>query len=154
MVKVYIDKAISEWEDDGGSAARLEERRMVGTLSQIAWAVQIKSQVEAEFDRVRKVLEYAMTKQSARDVIDIKCIIQIVEDKRTEVMENQQAGYFIREWQELGKVSRIIVADPRYQAIKASQITRIGLRDAHRPDPDAKNPRELEQFCEREEKEP
>src|ERR1043165_6272707 len=106
-----MDKAISEWEDDGGSAARLEERRMVGTLNQIAWAVQIKSQVEAEFDRVRKVLEYAMTKQSAGDVIDIKCIIQIVEDTRTEVMGNQQAGYFIREWQELGKVSRIIVAD-------------------------------------------
>src|SRR6516162_7981113 len=102
---------------------------MVGTLGQIAWAVQIKSQVEAEFERVRKVLEYAMTKQSSTDVIDIECIIRILEDKRTEVMENQQAGYFIREWQELGKVSRMIVEDPRYQAIKASQITRIELRD-------------------------
>jgi hypothetical protein len=149
-----MDKALSEWEDDGESGAWLEERRMVGTLSQIAWALQIKSQVEAEFDRVRKVLEYAMTKQSARDVIDIKCIIQIVEDKRKEVMENQQAGYFIREWREVGKVSQIIVEDPRYQAIKASQITRIGLRDAHTTDPKSKSPRELEAFCEREEKEP
>ena len=112
---------------------------MIGTLSQIAWAVQIKSQVEAEFDHVRKVLEYAMTKQSPRDVIDIECIIRILEDKRTEVMGNQQAAYFIHEWQEFGKVSRIIVEDPRYQAIKASQIARFGLRDAHRPDPDSKN---------------
>jgi hypothetical protein len=127
---------------------------MIGTLSQIAWAVQIKSQVEAEFDRVQKVLEYAMTKQSSKDVIDIESIIRILEDKRTEVMENQQAGYFIHEWQELGKVSRMIVEDPRYQAIKASQIARFGLRDAHRPDPDSKNPRELGKFCEREEKEP
>ena len=105
---------------------------MIGTLSQIAWAVQIKSQVETEFDRVRKVLEYAMTKQSPQDVIDIESIIRILEDKRTEVMENQQAGYFIHEWQELGKVSRMIVEDPRYQAIKASQTARFGLRDTHR----------------------
>jgi hypothetical protein len=127
---------------------------MIGTLSQIAWAVQIKSQVETEFDRVRKVLEYAMTKQSPQDVIDIESIIRILEDKRTEVMENQQAGYFIHEWQELGKVSRMIVEDPRYQAIKASQTARFGLRDAHRPDPDSKNQREAGEFCEREETEP
>ena len=133
-----MDKAILEWEDDGGSSARFEDR-MIGTLSQIAWAVQIRSQVEAEFDHVRKVLEYAMTKQSARDVIDIECIIRILEDKRTEVIGNQQALYFIHEWQEFGKVSRIIVEDPRYQAIKASQIARFGLRDAHKPDPDSKN---------------
>lgn len=117
---------------------------MIGTLGQIAWAVQIKSRVEAEFDRVRKVLEYAMTKQSSRDVVDIESIIRILEDIRTEVMENQHAGYFIHEWQELQKVSRIIVEDPRYQAIKASQIARFGLRDAHGVDPDSKKPREPE----------
>jgi hypothetical protein len=116
---------------------------MIGTLSQIAWAVQIQSQVEAEFDRVRKVLEYVMTKQSSMDVIDIESIIRILDDKRTEVMENQQAEYFIHEWQNLRKVSRMIVEDPRYQAIKASQTARFGLRDADRPDPDSKNPREL-----------
>jgi len=148
-----MDKAISEWENDGGSAARFEEHRMIGTLSQIAWAVQIKSQVEAEFDRVRKVLEYAMTKQSSRDVIDIESIIRILEDKRMEVMENQQAGYFIHEWQVLGKVSRMIVEDPRYQAIKASQIARFGLRDAPTANPDSKKPPESGKFSEREEKE-
>lgn len=82
-----------------------------------------------------------MTKQSSKDVIDIESIIRILEDKRTEVMENQQAGYFIQEWQELGKVSRMIIEDPKYQAIEASQIARFGLR-AHRPDPDSKNPQE------------
>lgn len=115
---------------------------MTGTLKEIAWAVQIKSQVEAEFDRVRKVLEYAMTRQSPRDVIDIEAIIRILEDKRTEVMDNEQAGYFIHNWQELGnRVSRMIVEDPRYQAIKANQTARLELRD-DRLDLDSKGSRD------------
>jgi cell division FtsZ-interacting protein ZapD len=129
-----MNDSIATWEDEGGSAAPFADRRMIGTLNQIAWAVQIKSQVDAEFDRVRKVLEYAMTKQSPRDVTDIEAIIRILENKRAEVMENEQAGYFIHDWQELGnQVSRMIVGDPRYQAIKASQTARFGLLDAHRP---------------------
>src|SRR4051812_11445798 len=100
---------------------------MIGTINQIAWAVQIKSQVNAEFDRVRKVLEHAMTKQPARDLTDIEAIIRILEDKRAEVMGNEQAGYFIHDWQELGtRVSRMVVDDPRYQAIKADQAARLG----------------------------
>src|SRR5579862_3324796 len=119
-----MNDPIATWEDEGGSA--FADRRMIGTLNQIAWAVQIKSHVDAEFDRVRKVLEYAMTKQSPTDVTDIKAIIRILEDKRAEVMENEQAGYFIHDWQELGnQVSRMIVGDPRYQAIKASQAAKV-----------------------------
>ena len=137
-----MDNAIAEWEDDGGSPERCAERRMIGTVNQIAWAVQIKSQVDAEFDRVRKVLEHAMTKQSPSDITDIESIIRILEDKRAEVMGNEQAGYFIRDWQELGnKVSRMIVGDPRYQAIKASQTARFGLPTTHRPNPDSKTQR-------------
>jgi hypothetical protein len=82
--------------------------------------------VEAEFDRLRKVLEYAATRQSLRDVRDIEAIIRILAGKRTEVMENEQAQYFIDQWQQLGdQVSRMIVEDPRYQAIKARQIARF-----------------------------
>jgi hypothetical protein len=120
---------------------------LIGTLNQIAWAVQIKSQVEAEFDRLRKVLESATTRQSPEDVTDIEAIIRILDDKRTEVMENEQAGYFIHQWQELGnQVSRMIVEDPRYQAIKARQTARFELRDDHRPDADSKNPPDSEKF--------
>src|SRR2546423_1675775 len=93
---------ITAWEDEGGSTAPPAQHRMIGTLNQIAWAVQIKAHVNAEFDRVRRVLEYAMTKQSPRDSIDIQAIIRILEDKRAEVMENEQAGYFIHDWQEMG----------------------------------------------------
>lgn len=114
---------------------------MTGTPNQIAWAVQIKAQVDAEFDRVRKILEHAMTKESPRDATDIESIIRILEDKRTEVMGNEQAGYFIHDWQELGnRVSRMIVGDPRYQAIKASQMARFGPPAGHRSDPDSKTP--------------
>jgi hypothetical protein len=119
-----MNDPITAWEDEGGSAVRPAGQPMIGTLSQIAWAVQIKSQVDAEFDRVRKVLEYAMTK-SPGDVADIAAIIRILEDKRAEVMENDQAVYFIHDWHELrNQVSQMIVGDPRYEAIKAVQMAR------------------------------
>jgi hypothetical protein len=112
---------------------------MIGTLNQIAWAVQIKSQVDAEFDRVRSVLEYAITKQSPENVTDIQAIIRILEDKRAEVMENEQAGYFIHDWQELrDQVSRMVVADPRYKAIRAGQKERFSLESVLPPAPDPK----------------
>ena len=98
---------------------------MIGTPNQIAWAVQIQSKVDAEFDRVRMVLENAMTNQSPMDRADIESIIHILEEKRAEVMGNERAGYFIHDWQELGnQVSRMIVTDPRYEAIKVSQAAK------------------------------
>jgi len=114
-----MDNPIAKWEDDGGSPVQFAEHRMIGTVNQIAWAVQIKSQVDAEFDRVRKVLEHAMRKQSPRDISDIESIIRILEEKRAEVMGNEQAGYFIHDWQELrSQVRELIVGDSRYKAIK------------------------------------
>ncbi len=105
---------------------------MIGTLNQIAWALQIKSRVEAEFERLRAVLEHAIRKQSAKDLRDIEAIIRILEDKRAEVLENEQAGYFIHNWQELGnQVSRMVVEDPRYQAIRVNQAARLGIADPH-----------------------
>src|SRR5262249_32181214 len=80
---------------ESGSSARTGGHQMIGTVNQIAWAVQIKAQVDAEFDRVRKVLESVATKQSPNDRTDLQAIIRILEDKRAEVMGNEQAGYFI-----------------------------------------------------------
>ena len=99
---------------------------MIGTVNQIASAVQIKALVDAEFDRVRKVLESVATKQSPNDATDLQAIIRILEDKRAEVMGNEQAGYFIQDWQELrDQVRQLIIADPRYKAIKANQAVRF-----------------------------
>ena len=96
-----MEDAVAAWENEGGSSARTEEHRMIGTVNQIAWAVQIKAQVDAEFDRVQKVLESVATKHFLNDGTDLQAIIQTLEDKRAEVMGNEQAGYFIQDWQEL-----------------------------------------------------
>ena len=65
---------------------------MIGTVNQIAWGLQIKAQVDAEFDRVRKVLESVATKQSPNDGTDLQAIIRILEDKRAEVMGTNRPG--------------------------------------------------------------
>ena len=73
---------------------------MIGTANQIAWAEQIRVQVSAEFDRVRKALESAAEKQSGKRRADTEAMIAILEEKRAEVMAREEAGYFIHDWQE------------------------------------------------------
>ena len=51
--------------------------------------------------------------------------IAILEEKRAEVMAQDEAGYFIREWQELrDQVRQMITQDSRYQAIRANRVAR------------------------------
>ena len=117
-----MEESIAAWEDEGGSAAR-SAQIMTGTVNQIGWAEQIKLQVDAEFDRVRTALEGAASKQSGRRKADTLSIIAILEDKRAEVMANEQAGYFIHDWQELrSQVRELIVGDSRYKAIMCGQL--------------------------------
>ena len=98
---------------------------MTGTTSQIEWAEQIKPRVDAEFDRVARALEATVCGQPEQDRMDTLAIVAILEEKRVEVMAIDQAGYFIRDWQELrDQVRRMIAQDPRYQAIKASRLAR------------------------------
>ena len=118
-----MEDPISAWEGEGGSSSSMHAGHMIGTPNQIAWAIQIKSQLEAEFDRVPEVLEHAAARRSPENVTDIQAIIRILEDKRAEVMENEQAGYFIHDWQDpKDLVSRLVIRDPRYEEIKARQM--------------------------------
>jgi hypothetical protein len=65
--------------------------------------------VEREFDRVSSAL-------ARHNRVDI---IEILEEKRREVMAIDHAGYFIRHWGELSdQVSRMIRDDPRYAALR------------------------------------
>ena len=92
---------------------------MTGTANQIEWAEQIKARVSIEFDRVAKALEGA-----AGSRISTRAVLEILEDKRAEVMARDEAGYFIVEWQELrDQVRRLITQDPRYQAHLKEGIT-------------------------------
>jgi hypothetical protein len=55
---------------------------------------------------------------------DTTAVIAILNEKRAEVMANDFAGYFIRDWQELtDQVRQMIHRDPRYQAIRTGRLT-------------------------------
>ncbi len=101
---------------------------MTGTANQIEWAEQIRARVSTEFDRVAQALEAVAGNQVERDRISTRAVIEILEDKRAEVMAKDQAGYFIVEWQELrDQVRRLIAQDPRYQAIKTRKTAHIHI---------------------------
>ncbi len=98
---------------------------MSGTPSQLEWAEQIRPRVNTEFDRVAKVLTAATSRRGEQDRVDTQAVIAILEEKRAEVMAKQEAGYFIREWQELrDQVRNMISQDSRYPAIKARKAAR------------------------------
>ena len=118
-----MKERISVWEGEGGSVNETSGEAMTGTVNQIEWAKQVRTQVNAEFDRVIRALEAAATKQSGQDRMDTQTIIAIVEEKRTEVMQHQEAGYFIHDWQELrDQVRQLIMKDDRYKAIKTGKV--------------------------------
>jgi hypothetical protein len=97
---------------------------MTGTQSQIEWAEQIKPRVGAEFDRVAKALADVARRQREPARNDTHAVIAILNEKREEVMANDFAGYFIRDWQELtDQVRQMIGKDPRYQAIRANKLS-------------------------------
>ena len=115
-----MQKGISMWEGEGGSLDETSEIGMSGTANQIAWAKQIKTQVNAEFDRVAAALAAAAARQSGRDRMDTQAMIGILEDKRTGVLAHQEAGYFIHDWQEpRDQVRQMLMDDDRYKDIKA-----------------------------------
>jgi hypothetical protein len=95
---------------------------MTGTASQLEWARRIKRQVNDEFDRVAALLRSVARKQSVAKRAETEAVLCIFEDKRSEVMSKQQAGYFIHDWQEIGdQVRQMIFQDARYQAIKSNR---------------------------------
>ncbi len=99
---------------------------MTGTPSQAEWAERIKAQVGGEFDRVAASFRSVAEKQIENKRVETEAIISILEEKRAEVMARNQAGYFIREWQEINdQVRKIMLADPRYQEIKAKANSRV-----------------------------
>jgi hypothetical protein len=104
----------------GFARSALLNNDVTGTQNQIEWAEQIRVRVSIEFDRVAKALEAVAGNQAEPDRMSTRAMIDILEEKRTEVMAKEEAGYFIVEWQELrDQVRRLIAQDSRYQAIKA-----------------------------------
>ena len=96
---------------------------LTGTVNQIEWAGRIRSSVVGEFERVAKALSEAAGHRAGDKAANARLALAILADKRVEVMANERAGYFIREWQESdAKVRQMITRDPRYEAIRASRL--------------------------------
>ena len=81
--------------------------------------------MSAEFDRVSKAFAAVANKQQPAERADTFAVIAILEEKQAEEMAKAEAGYFIRNWQELtDQVRRMISQDSRYQAIKSHRKAR------------------------------
>jgi cytochrome c biogenesis factor len=115
---------VEAWESEGGAAPPAIGSSVVlvnGTPNQVEWAERIRDQVVADFDRVAISFRTVAGKQAPDKRAGTEAIIAILEDKRAAVMREEHAGYFIREWQEIGdQVRQLILRDPRYQALKSS----------------------------------
>ena len=98
---------------------------MTGTASQIEWSDLIKVRVNAEFDRVATAFRTVAEKQAEVDRLETLAILGLVEEKRSEVLANPSAGYFIKHWMEMGdQVRKMLGDDPRYKAIQESRASR------------------------------
>jgi hypothetical protein len=99
--------------------------KLIGTPSQVEWAEQIRLTVAQEFERVARAFQAQASIQTGQKQSETRTILAILEQKRAETMANQQAGYFIRDWQALSdQVRQMIAKDPRYLAIKELRATR------------------------------
>jgi hypothetical protein len=96
-----------------------------GTANQIEWAERIRERVSGEFDRVSATFNAVAATQDAEAKADTQAIIEILEDKRAEVMRRDQAGYFIHDWQEItDQVRQMIFHDVRFAPIRERQSAR------------------------------
>jgi len=116
--------AIGQWESEGGASGP-SKVELTGTVNQIDWAEQIKERVGRDFDRVANAMKSVAAKQVGWNKSDTQALIDILEEKRTEVMAKDRAAYFIHDWQEPGdQVRQMIVKDPRYETIRMSRAAR------------------------------
>jgi hypothetical protein len=98
---------------------------MTGTETQIEWGAKLKLRVGTEFDRVSRVFQTVCDKQREPDRAETEAIIAMVGEMRSTVMANDDAGYYIREWQDLkNQVRDMVSQDQRYKAIRANRELR------------------------------
>lgn len=119
------------WDDEGGASPALpmdqQAELMSGTANQAEWAQNIKRHVSTEFDRVAALLRTVAAKQEGEMREQTDAVIDILEEKRSMVLAQDEAGYFIHDWQQItDQVRNLLIEDPRYQDIK---VKRAELRN-------------------------
>jgi hypothetical protein len=98
---------------------------LTGTPNQIEMANQILPTVNSEFDRVANAFHALALTQSPEARANTLVALTVLEEKRTEVLSNPSAGYFIAEWRELSdQVRKLIAKDPRHVALQAARKDR------------------------------
>ena len=101
---------------------------LIGSEHQVEWAERIRTRVAEEFARVAAAFGSVADKQGEEKRTETAAILDILEDKRVEVMRRREAGYFIHDWQEIGdQVRQMIGRDARYQAILAQRASRLDV---------------------------
>ncbi len=79
-------------------------------------------QLDGEFDRLAASLRSIAARQQAKRRAETKAILAILEEKRAEVMREQQLRWDIHDGQSFGdQIRELILADARYQAIRANK---------------------------------
>ena len=106
--------ALLRWENEGGSPLfcpvwNLRPDRCSAPPVRSNGRSQSATRVNDEFDRVAKSFRSIAHRQDARKRSDTEAILAILEDKRAEVMSGDQAGYFIRDWQEISDQVRQMI---------------------------------------------
>ena len=95
---------------------------LTGTESQVEWAERIRVSVRDEFDRVEKSFRAIAAGQHGAKRARTEAILTMLEDKRQAVMSRTEAGYFIRDWQEISdQVRQMIAGDSRYPALNVAR---------------------------------
>lgn len=123
MTQPATSAAIDAWEGEGGAVP--PSPALKGSPAQVEWAERIRRTVGEEFDRVAESFRSIARKQGAERRAETETIIAVVAEKREEIMNIESAGYFIRNWQELGhQIRDLIVKDSRYEAIARERATR------------------------------
>jgi hypothetical protein len=113
-----VAQSIEVWEAEGGALTGVPPL-LRGNPFQVEWAERIRPQVRAEFDRVARAFQAVANRQSGSKRAATEAIIAMLEEKRTDVMSREDAGYFIRDWQEIhDQVRQMIRKDPRYETLK------------------------------------
>ncbi len=119
-----MSNQMEAWEGEEGAPVPSDTfaAPLSGTANQVEWAERIRRQVNAEFDRVAASFRSVARKQSSDKRADTEKILAILEDNRAAAMSKLEAGYFIRDWQEISdQVRQMIGRDSRYQAIQVEE---------------------------------
>ena len=97
-------------------------RALQGSEAQIEWAGRIREHVAAEFDRVALAFRGVAAGQDAGGQAYTDAVVGIVQSLRSEVLANEQAGYFIRDWQDISdQVRKMVFTDSRFTTLRANK---------------------------------